>query len=348
MNALPFCLAFTLPISVVVGYWFGGFGTFLTPFVFFVILPMVDLLGDTDKTNPSAEELTRLSKRIDFRIITILSAFTQLALVTWGGYVITSTALSTIELIGITFSIGVANGGVGNAVAHELIHKRNLFEKNLGKALLMTVCYMHYYIEHRIGHHANVATPIDASTACLGESIYMFYPRTVSKSFLSAWSIESARLKGKHLPVCSYHNQMIWFMVLPIAFGSLLAVSCGWQSIPYFFIQSIIGFSILEITNYVEHYGLKRNEISPGYFEKVSSVHAWEANLRISNYFFFKLQRHADHHLHADRRYHILQHYHESPQLPSGYAGMGLLALVPPLWRRVMDPRVHALQQGTL
>lgn len=344
MNVIPYYLAFLMPLSVFVGYQLGGAFNFLTPLFIFGLIPLFDILIGFDYANPSQEEMETISQKWSFRLVTHLFVPVQIALIVWGAYVVTHANLSLVEISGLILSVGITTGGIGITIAHELCHKRNPVEQTLGKILLMSVSYMHFHIEHMQGHHLNVATQHDPATARLGESFYSFYPRTVIGSFRSAWQTEIKRLQKDNLDIWSYHNQMIWFVILPVLFAGCLGLLFGWMAIAYFFAQSVIAFSLLEVVNYLEHYGLERKEISPGKYERVSAAHSWNASNRITNYFLFKLQRHADHHMHPLRRYQTLRHFDESPQLPTGYAGMVVLALVPPLWRKVMDPRVQELR----
>jgi alkane 1-monooxygenase len=170
MSAWPFYLAYLMPASVVAGYLLGGAFNFSTIFLAFVIIPLLDIIIAPDRTNPTPEETEALVHRLSFRVVTNLYAAVQVALVIWGAYVVTHAALSTIELTGLILSIAMTTGGIGITVAHELGHKKNFIEKTLGKVLLMMVSYMHFYIEHNIGHHVNVCTPKDPATARLGES----------------------------------------------------------------------------------------------------------------------------------------------------------------------------------
>lgn len=345
MSAWPFYLAYLMPASAVAGYLLGGAFSFSTLFLAFVIIPLLDLVVAPDLSNPIPEEMEALAHRLSFRVVTNLYAAIQVALVIWGAYVVTHATLSTLELIGLVLSIAITTGGIGITVAHELCHKKNFVERTLGKTLLMTVSYMHFYIEHNIGHHVNVGTPKDPATARLGESFYAFYLRTVIGSWRSAWNIEMARLQKAGYAKWGHHNQMLWFVGLPILFAGILGVSWGWQALPYFFAQSVIAFSLLEAVNYLEHYGLVRQENAPGRYERVGLMHAWNADHRLTNYFLFRLQRHVDHHIHPARRYQTLRTFDESPQLPTGYPGMVLLALVPWLWRKIMDPRVYQIRE---
>ncbi|MGH7452638.1 MAG: alkane 1-monooxygenase, partial [bacterium] len=240
MSAWPFYLAYLMPASAVAGYLLGGVFAFSTLFLAFVIIPLLDLIVGPDRTNPAPEEMEALAHRLSFRVVTNLYAVVQVTLVIWGAYVVTHATLSAIELTGLILSIAITTGGIGITVAHELCHKKDFIEKTLGKVLLITVSYMHFYIEHNTGHHVNVCTPKDPATARLGESFYAFYPRTVIGSFRSAWNIEIERLQKAGYAKWSRRNQMLWFVALPILFAGILGVSWGWQALPYFFAQSVI------------------------------------------------------------------------------------------------------------
>jgi len=341
MHPWKYCIAYIVPASVLVGYALGGAFTFLTPFLVFVLVPLLDLFVGADSTNPTPEEMEQLSHRISFRLVLYLFVPVQLGLVIFGAYAVSQGTLSWLEILGLTLSVGVTTGGLGITIAHELAHKKRVLDRTLGKLLLMTVSYMHFYIEHNIGHHVNVATAKDPATARFGESFYAFFPRTVIGSFKSAWNIETERLARQDLTSWNPRNQMLWFILLPLAFAAMLGSLFGTSAVAFFFAQSVLAFTLLEVVNYLEHYGLERQPLSTGRYEKVTPAHSWNANQRLTNYLLFKLQRHADHHVHPVREYQTLRHFDESPQLPTGYAGMILLALVPPLWRRMMDPRVR-------
>jgi alkane 1-monooxygenase len=129
-------------------------------------------------------------------------------------------------------------------------------------------------------------------------------------------------------------------VALEALFAVALGAAFGPGAVLFFFVQAFVAISLLEVVNYLEHYGMERRKLAGGGYEKVSPLHSWNASHRLTNYFLFNLQRHSDHHAGPARRYQILRHFSESPQLPNGYAGMVMLALVPPLWRKVMDNRV--------
>ena len=267
MHPLGFCLAYVTPASVVAGLWLGGSGTFLTPVIAFIIIPLLDLIIGTEQQNPTEEENKKLEEHLLFRWVLYLAVPMQVGIVVWGAYVVAQVPLSMLELVGFVFSIGIMGAAIAINVGHELCHRSLWYEKNMAKLMLLTVSYMHFYIEHRKGHHARVATWDDPASGRLGESVYAFWLRSVIYSFRSAWEIETLRLKQKNLPFWSHYNQMLWFMILPILFASGLALAFGWQALPYFMVQSILGFSFLEVINYIEHYGLERKEVTPGHYE---------------------------------------------------------------------------------
>ena len=319
------------------------------PIVFvFGIIPLLDWVIGADSYNAPETEMRVLAGRFGFRALIYLYVPVQISLVVWGAYVVTRRVLSPAESIGLVASIGMVSGSIGITMAHELIHSRSRLERSLGQILLMTVFYMHFSIEHIRGHHQNVGTSKDPATARLGESIYSFYPRTVIHSFRNAWKLEVRRLTRGGLPVWSFHNEMIWDVVLPSCLVAVLGIVFGGKAMVFFLIQSVIAFSLLEAVNYIEHYGLERREMSAGRYEKVTPGHSWNSNHRLTNYFLIQLPRHSDHHVYSDRRYQTLRSFEESPQLPTGYAGTILLALIPPLWRAVMDARVHEFRRTRL
>jgi alkane 1-monooxygenase len=239
------------------------------------------------------------------------------------------------------------SGGIN--VAHELGHKKEAWARFHSKLNLMTVCYMHFYIEHNKGHHVNVGTPQDPATSKKNQTFYAFWFQTVIGSWRDAWQIEKRRLESKKLPLWNpIHNQMLQYVIFPILFIGILTLIFSllqgifvWQVPLFFLAQSYLAFSSLEAVNYIEHYGLQRREIAPGKFEKVNPLHSWNANHLISNFFLLQLQRHSDHHAYAARPYQILRHFEESPQLPYGYPVMILMSMIPPLFFKVMNKRLE-------
>jgi alkane 1-monooxygenase len=276
----------------------------------------------------------------------------QIAFVVWCCYVVAIGKIVTlVEWIGFVISVSLVTGGIGITVAHELGHKKSAVERLYGKILLMTVCYMHFFIEHNRGHHVHVATPEDPATAEKDESFYRFWLKSVFKGYAHAWRIENEAMVRKGLRKLSFQNSMIWYAMLPIffcisitAYFSYQLGYIAWEVPIFFFSQSVLAFTLLELVNYVEHYGIVRKELEPGRYERVNPLHSWNASHRISNFFLFQLQRHSDHHVRASKRYQLLKHYNHSPQLPFGYPTMIIVAMLPPLWFSMMNKRLEQWQ----
>jgi alkane 1-monooxygenase len=234
-------------------------------------------------------------------------------------------------------------GGIGINTAHELGHKKEANERWLSKVALAQVFYGHFYIEHNRGHHVRVATPEDPASARLGESFYEFWPRTVVGSLRSAWRLEKRRLARRRQSPWRLDNDVLNAWLMSIALWAAVLLAFGAGVAPYLVIQAVVGFSLLEVVNYMEHYGMLRQKVGVGErqrYERVLPSHSWNSNNIATNVLLYHLQRHSDHHANPTRRYQTLRDFEESPVLPTGYAGMIVLAIVPAVWRRVMDQRV--------
>lgn len=361
-NYLP---SYTIPLSAALGLWLGGAWTFLTPAYVFVLIPLLERLAGVDPSNHDPEterrvKASRLYSALLWSYVPIQIALTAFflwrvwsadpagALAGWLGASGSGPAwepLTGWALAGAILSVGVSNGGTGITVAHELIHRASRFEQVLGRILLLTTFYMHFAIEHVYGHHKHVATEHDPATARRGESFYRFWLRTVPAQYASAWAIERRRLAKKKQGLFSWHNEMAWFHVWQAGLLALIAFGLGWGAALAFLGTCLVAFSLLEAVNYLEHYGLERHEADNGRYEKVDHHHSWNSDHVVSRMFLFELSRHSDHHATASRKYQVLRSFEESPQLPTGYPGMILLALVPPVWFRVMNPLVDRFQR---
>ncbi|HYC82075.1 MAG TPA: alkane 1-monooxygenase [Solirubrobacterales bacterium] len=323
---------------------FGGFW-FLGPVLVFVAFPILDIVVGLDDSNPPDSVLKFLEQDRYYRWCTYLFIPIQyaglvLACAMWG-----SGDLSIVESIGLALTMGVV-GGIAINTAHELGHKRASSEKWLSRVALAQTGYGHFFIEHNRGHHVRVATPEDPASSRLGESFWAFLPRTVAGSLRSAWEIETARLDRVGVRHLTLRNDILGAWAMTVVLFAALAVAFGPIVLPYLVLQAVIGFSLLEVVNYLEHYGLLRERKEDGRYERCRPEHSWNSNNVASNVLLYHLQRHSDHHANPTRRYQALRHVEEAPQLPTGYAGMIVLAWCPPLWRRVMDRRLLAHYGG--
>lgn len=241
----------------------------------------------------------------------------------------------------MVFAAG-AVGGFGINLAHEMGHKHNRLERNLALWVLAPSGYGHFCIEHNRGHHVEVATPHDTASSRMGESIWSFLLREMPGGARRAWLYESQRMQAQQRITCSPQNRILQGLAIALSLWLFLMLWLGPQVL--FFILAVSLWTNFQLTsaNYVEHYGLKRLQLPDGSYERCQPCHSWNSNHVLSNWMLFHLQRHADHHAYATRRYQALWHLDDAPQLPSGYAGMFLVAYVPPLWFAVMNPRLLA------
>ncbi|WP_166389278.1 fatty acid desaturase [Nocardioides ochotonae] len=339
------------------GWGLTGFGGFLWigPVVILVVVPAIDLLTGLDRSNPPDDVIEQLERDRYYRWITYLFLPVQYAgflgamyLVARGDPLLGQSDLATWEKVGLAVSIGCI-GGIGINTAHELGHKKESHERWLSKIALAQSFYGHFYIEHNRGHHVRVATPEDPASSRLGESFYAFWPRTVLGSLRSAWHLEKRRYARRQQHPFRPGNDVLNAWLMSVVLWAAVVVWLGPGVLPYLVIQAVVGFSLLEAVNYLEHYGMLRQKVGVGKrerYERVDPSHSWNSNNIATNVLLYHLQRHSDHHANPTRRYQTLRDFEESPVLPTGYAGMIGLALVPPLWRRVMDPRVLAHFDG--
>lgn len=343
LRALPFAVSLSFAALLTLGMIWGGVWIAAMLVYAFIATPLIDQLTtrNTESLDPTLEE----SALFWHRAVVILWVPVQLGmLVAFLTVVGRTDNLSAWEAWLGAVALGVAAGGIGITYAHELIHQRNRFEPMLGEILLCSSLYGHFRIEHVFGHHSRVGTPQDPATARQGESFYAFWTRTVAGGFRSAWAIQKAQLARRGESVWSVRNAFWRYAAWAVFWFALAFTLAGWLGVGLFALQAFVAVTLLEMVNYVEHYGLQRREIAPGRYEPCQPRHSWNANHRFSNFLLINLQRHSDHHFKPDRRYPLLQGYgeDEAPQLPLGYAAMVLLTLAPPIWFRVMDPRVEA------
>jgi alkane 1-monooxygenase len=328
-------------------YGYRDLFAFTTVFFVFVMVPIFDHIIGQDPVNPNEEtQVPELSKEVFYRILTLLCLPMQVATILYGGHVLMNGELSLLGQIGWVLSVGTIGAIVAINVGHELIHKDPIIEQWAGGLLFACVTYGGFKVEHIRGHHVHVSTTEDASSSRFGQSLYAFLPHAYLHNFLNAWKLEAKKLNRKGKKLLSFSNELIWWYAISFAFAALCGVLWGWAGIGYFFAQSFIAFSLLEVINYIEHYGLHRRKLENGRYERTNVEHSWNSNFLLTNLFLFQLQRHSDHHANPKRRYQVLRHHEVSPQLPSGYATMIVLALFPPLWFKVMNPKVKAYYKG--
>ena len=320
-------------------FWLYG------PFLVFGIFPLLDLAIGMDARNPPDSVIKWLEQDRYYRWCTYLYLPIQYAGLIFACWLWSNGQLSVLDSIGLALTVAMVSGIAINT-AHELGHKRASLERWLSRVALAQSGYGHFFIEHNRGHHVRVATPEDPASARLGESFYRFLPRTVIGSLRSAWHLERVRLARLERSPWSTRNDILGAWAMTVVLFAALSLGFGVVVLPYLLLQAVIGFSLLEVVNYLEHYGLRRQKRDDGRYERTRPEHSWNSNSAASNVLLYHLQRHSDHHANPIRRYQALRHVDDAPQLPTGYAGMILLAVIPPIWRRVMDHRVLAHYEG--
>jgi len=341
-NALPFWLSLGLIPVVIFAAAQGGWALILPVLSTFALFSFLDALTGLNQDNADPE--TPLADLFWYRLITLIWAPVQFVLIfamIW--YVTVTSHLSGLEKVVLFFGVGQISGAVGIVYAHELIHQKNKTERWLGDILLGMVMYGHFRSEHLLVHHRYVATPRDPVTARYNENFHRYFPRVLHQCWRSAFAAERARLARNGLPWSDARNPFWRYWGLQAGFLLLAMIIGGWVGLGLFLYQGAVAIWYLELTNYVEHYGLTRKHLGDGKYEHTRPHHSWNAAHKASNWLLINLQRHSDHHYKPERRFPLLQNYTEAeaPQLPYGYPVMVAAALIPPLWRRMMNPRVR-------
>jgi alkane 1-monooxygenase len=316
-----------------------GFGVWLPLLYAWFLIPLLELFIRPDATNLSEaeEELAKRNRWYDYMLYLIVPLqYFALGLFL---YNVTDTAQPWFDVFGKTMVMGLLCGTFGINVGHELGHRTANGEQLLAKLLLLTSLYMHFFIEHNRGHHKRVATPEDPSSARYGEGLYHFFFRSIVFSYFSAWKIAARDAEKQGHSAFSLQNEMIRFQLVQVLFVAAIFFVFGGPTTLLFLVAAVQGILLLETVNYIEHYGLQRRQIAEGKYERALPAHSWNSNHVIGRVMLFELSRHSDHHYLASRKYQVLRHHDNSPQMPTGYPGMMILATVPPLWFRVMNKR---------
>ncbi len=339
-RVLRYTTTFLGPALVATALFAHGIWCWAFPLYAFVLVPLLELMNHPDHGSLSEEEEQAalddpLFDRLLYAVVPVQWTVLVLFLFQVG-----EPGLGAWDLAGRIASMGMLCGIHGINVAHELGHRATRLERNMARALLLTSLYMHFIIEHNRGHHKRVATPDDPASARYGESIYVFWLRSILFGFRSAWRIEAERLRRAGRSPLGFRNEMVQGLCLQGALLITIGVVFGITTLFAFLIAATIGILLLETVNYIEHYGLRRKISGQGGYKRVQHFHSWNSDHLVGRAMLFELTRHSDHHWKASRKYQILQGHIDAPQLPTGYPGMMVLSLVPPLFFRVVHPHL--------
>jgi alkane 1-monooxygenase len=343
MKSLKYLSVLLLPLTVYISFTQIGWYTYLPLIVFFGLVPLFEFLfkptkGNFSKDQEKVEKENRLYTYILYLMVPVQIYFLMLFF-----DVIQEEHLSCMELVGRVFGMGLMCGVTGINIGHELGHRNNRFDQFLGEILLLSSLDTHFLPYHNSGHHLNVATPKDAATARKNEAIFTFWVRSHFTSYKQAWQLESKRLKLSDRNWFHYQNRMVIYTLANFSVLTFIYFYLGQFAFLCFITASVIGILLLESVNYIEHYGLLRKQSESGRYEKVKRTHSWNSDHVIGKLMLFNLSRHSDHHYNGSKHYQILKSLPESPQMPTGYPGMVMLALIPPLWFSFMNKKIQEL-----
>jgi alkane 1-monooxygenase len=340
MKDLKYLAAFSIPLTACIGLWLKGYWTYLTPVYSFVVIPIFELLLPQDNSNYSDADIA--SKKVNpiFDWLLYLNLPIVYTILIIALFTITANTLATYEFVGLVLSMGMVLGTNGINVGHELGHRQHTNERFIGKALLLPSLYMHFYIEHNFGHHLHAATKEDPATARYNQNVYSFWITSTLGQYRNAWHIQLKLLKNNKHSFLSFKNDMFWTLLLQVLYLTLVFIAFGKLAVLFAISAAITGFLLLETVNYIEHYGLLRNTMKSGRYERVKAIHSWNSNHVVGRIILYELTRHSDHHFKSAKKYQILECYEDSPQMPFGYPTSMVIALIPPLWFYIMNKHV--------
>ena len=340
MNDLKYLAAYSIPLAAIIGLTLQGGWSFFTPVFAFILIPILELLLPVYTENLSPEAASKKLKNVLFDILLYLNLPLVYGLVGWFLWSLTHYNYSTAEIIGLTFSVGIAVGSNGINVAHELGHRNSRAEKTLAKILLIPALYMHFYVEHNYGHHLKAATAEDPASAKYNQTLYSFWCTSMVRQYGSAWNIQRNLLQRGQHSFFSIQNDMLYYTLIQLIYIGSVFFFLGPLAGGIAIAVGITSAILLETINYIEHYGLRRNKTKSGRYERVSEIHSWNSNHIMGRVILYELTRHSDHHHKATKKYQTLAYHDVSPQLPYGYPTSMLLALFPPLWFAIMNKRI--------
>ncbi|WP_299363684.1 alkane 1-monooxygenase [Winogradskyella sp.] len=340
MKDLKYLAAFSIPLVAILGLILRNYWVWATPIFAFVCIPILELIFPVDTKNLNTAEVDSKLKRKLFDWLLYLNLPIVFGLVFYALFIVSNETLATYEFVGLIFSIGIVLGVNGINVGHELGHRQTTNERFIGKALFLPSFYMHFYIEHNFGHHLHAATPEDPATARYNQSVYSFWFTSTIRQYFSAWRIQKKLLKNNNQSFFSIKNDMLWYTFFQLTYLVLVGLLFGTAALVFAFFAGVVGFILLETVNYIEHYGLLRLKTKSGRYERVKEMHSWNSNHVIGRIVLYELTRHSDHHYKSSKKYQILDCHDESPQMPFGYPTSMVLAMVPPLWFKIMNKRV--------
>ncbi len=346
MNSLKYLAAYTIPMVAAWGIFQEGYWLFATPVYAFVLIPLLEMIMPEDTRNPSEEEKKSLKVSRVYDWMLYANLLLVYGLLYLGFARMADGGLAAYEIAGLIFSLGIVLGVNGINVGHELGHRTKAWERFLGKGLLVPSLYSHFYIEHNYGHHLHVATPDDPATARFNQTVYHFWWTSISRQYRNAWRIQRELLRREEHSFWSASNHMLWSSLVQVGYLSAVTYLFGPAVLGAALGAALVGMLLLETVNYIEHYGLMRGRLPSGRYERVAPKHSWNSNHVVGRIVLYELTRHSDHHYKSAKKYQVLEYQDQAPAMPYGYPTSMVLSLLPPLWFRIMNPRIPGEMQA--
>tara|TARA_Y100001970_G_scaffold201932_1_gene245780 strand:+ start:4673 stop:5686 length:1014 start_codon:yes stop_codon:yes gene_type:complete len=330
----PFALIFLSSLGIIFSPNWS-----LAPFIWvFFIIPIIDNIL------PNLNQIDKKLKEYNFHNIFLILVMPCIFLLIISGlFKVSQDNISILESVALGAAVGMSGGSIGITSAHELIHRNNKKMRALGVIILILCFYGHFRIEHIYGHHKHFATKNDPATARKNENFYFYFARCVISSIISSWNIEKNILKKKNLSTLNYKNRMLHYLISEIILLIISYMVAGINGIAFIIFHSLISIILLELVNYIQHYGLIRKEIN-GKFEKYQEHHSWNSRFSPTNWSTFNLGLHSEHHQTATKHYPLLSHNKKQMEMPTSYPGMLIMALIPPIWFRIMNSKLKTIK----
>ena len=340
LQRLKYLFVYTIPVTVWIAFNTDGIWTFLPLLVFFGLVPSLELLLPPDRENMDKKiaDDEKHQKIYDYILYGTLPL--QLGFLCYFLFIIDTTPFGTLEFVGRITAMGFMCGVIGINVGHELGHRSQRWEQLLGELLLLTSLNTHFLPYHNAGHHRNVATPADSATARKNEVLFLYWFRSHFGSYIEAWQLENQRLSLSGAHWFSLKNRMVVYTLANVLVVLTIYFVFGPHVTLAFLCAAGMGILLLETVNYIEHYGLLRKKKPNGRYEAVRHHHSWNSDHPIGRTLLFNLSRHSDHHYNGSKKYQVLKSHENSPQMPTGYPGMMLLAVAQPLWFWIMNKKL--------
>jgi alkane 1-monooxygenase len=342
LSDLKYLFAYLVPLACFAGLYYGGWASGGTLYVGFLLVPIIELFVPAAPRKKSEAELEKKAKNVFFDNLLYLNVFALYFNVMYFLWLLSQGTMTGGEILFSILNVGILIGVCGINVAHELGHRNSRFDQWMARILLLPALYSHFTLEHNYGHHLRVGTPEDPATARRDEPVYLFFGRSIAMGYLHAWKIGAKRLNENQLSF--WQNEVLLSHIAQLIWLSGIIWFFGWSVLLPYLGAALAGILMLETVNYIEHYGLLRTMLPSGRYAPLSEQHSWNSNHELGRIMLFELVRHADHHQQSTRKYQTLRHLDNSPQLPFGYPMSIGLALIPPLWFRVMNPKLDEIE----